>query len=152
MWLANNQYYFQNPLEFFNGPYSAAAIYARQLAQGIQPYPGDHNWRQAIHYYFAAMNMTIGPVALGFAALGALICVGRRYRWPLILLALPPLFYVVSMHAGGTPIYIPDLWPHSWYNTRYALAALPLVAFTCGAFVVSLPRPTRIVPGVLLAL
>jgi len=144
-WLAHNQYYFQNPLEFYNGPYSAAA------RQGLAQYPGNHDWRQAIHYYFAAMNLTIGPVALGVAALGLLICVGRRYRWPLILLALPPVFYIVSMHSGGTPIYVPDLWPHSWYNTRYALAALPLVAFTCGVFVASLPRQGRIAAGIVLA-
>ena len=98
------------------------------------------------------MNLTIGPVALCAAFLGAAICAGRRYRWPLILLALPPLFYIVSMHSGGTPIYIPDLWPHSWYNTRYALAALPLVAFTGGALVASLPRHWRMTTGALLAL
>ncbi len=150
-WLAHNQYYFQNPLEFFNGPYSAAAISARQHAQGIIN-PGDHNWLQAMQYYFAAMKLTIGPVALAIAAFGALICAGRRYFWPVILLALPPIFYILSMHSGGTPIYIPALWPHSWYNTRYALAALPLVAFTGAALVASLPRHWRMATGVLLTI
>jgi hypothetical protein len=149
-WLAHNQFYFSNPLEFYNGPYSAQAIYARQIAQGVHRYPGDHNWLQAAHYYFDAMNLTIGPVALGAAALGLLICLGRKYRWPVILLALPPVFYVVSMHAGGTPVYVPALWPHTWYNTRYALAALPLAAFTSGVFIASLPRPWRLTAGIVL--
>jgi hypothetical protein len=151
-WLAHNQYYYSNALEFYNGPYSALAIYARQRAQGTVLYPGDHAWLQAIHYYFAAMKLTIGPVALGAAALGTLICLGRRYRWPLVLLALPPVFYIGSMHSGGTPIYVPDLWPHAWYNTRYALAALPLVAFTGGALIASLPRHWRFTAGAILVI
>jgi len=151
-WLVHNQYYYSNALEFYNGPFSAAAIYARQLAQGIEHYPGDHAWLQALHYYFAAMKLTLGPVALGAAVLGGLICMGRNYRWPVALLALPPIFYVWSIHSGATPLYVPDLWPHSWYNTRYAVAALPLVAFTGGAFVGSLPRHWRLVAGALLAI
>jgi hypothetical protein len=151
-WFAHNQYYFQNPLAFYNGPYSAAAIYARQLAQGVPRHPGDHAWFDAARYYFAAMQWTLGPVALAAATLGALICMGRRYRWPLLLLALPPVFYVISMHSGGTPIYVPDLWPHSWYNTRYALAALPLVAFAGAVLIASLPRHVRIPAGALLAI
>lgn len=149
-WLAHNQFYYSNALEFFNGPFSAAAIYARQRATGTALYPGDHDWRAAIYYFFAAMKLTIGSVALLAAALGALICLGRRYRWPLVLLALPPIFYVWSMHSGATPIYIPELWPHSWYNTRYALAALPFVAFTGGALVASLPRHWRFAAAALL--
>ncbi len=151
-WLAHNQYYYSNALEFFNGPFSAVAIYARQRASGTALYPGDHDWRAAFYYYFAAMKLTIGPVALVAAALGVLISLGRRYRWPLILLALPPIFYVWSMHSGATPIYVPDLWPHSWYNTRYALAALPFVAFTGGALVGSLPRHWRFAAGAVLAI
>ncbi|HEV2200710.1 MAG TPA: glycosyltransferase family 39 protein [Bryobacteraceae bacterium] len=151
-WLAHNQYYYSNAFEFYNGPFSAAAIYARQIAQGIERYPGDHAWLQAIHYYFAAVKLTLGPVALGAALPGASICMGRGYRWPVALLALPPIFYVWSIHSGATPLYVPDLWPHSWYNTRYALAALPLVAFTGGAFVGSLPRHWRLTAGALLTI
>jgi hypothetical protein len=145
-WLAHNQFYYSNALEFFNGPFSAEAIYARQRALGNDLYPGDHAWLAAMHYYFAAMKLALGPVALAAAAFGTLICLGRRYRWPLVLLALPPIFYIWSMHSGGTPIYVPDLWPHSWYNTRYALAALPFIAFTGGALIASLPRHWRF-PG-----
>ena len=132
-WLAHNQYYYSNALEFYNGAYSAKAIYAAQLARGEAAYPGDHNWAQAIEYYFAAMKLPIGAPLLGVGALGGLIALCRKNWWPVLLLGLPPLFYVWSMHSGGTPIYVPGLWPHSWYNTRYALAALPLTAFAAGA-------------------
>jgi hypothetical protein len=53
---------------------------------------------------------------------------------------LTPLFYLWSMHSGSVPIYVPSLWPHSFYNTRYALTVLPLVAFAAGAVVLLAPR------------
>ncbi len=39
-------------------PWSAMAIYRRQLAGGMAPYPGDHDWRTALQYYFAAARLT----------------------------------------------------------------------------------------------
>jgi len=132
-WFAHNQYYYSNALEFYNGPYSAKAIYAAQLSHGMAPYPGDHDWSKAVEYYFAAMKLVIGGPLLAIGAIGASIAFCKKNWWPMLLLALPPVFYVWSMHSGGTPIYVPGLWPNTWYNTRYALAALPLAAFAAGA-------------------
>ena len=50
-WLAHNGWGYSNVLEFYNGPYSAKAYYARQLAEGMQRYPGDGDWMQAIRQY-----------------------------------------------------------------------------------------------------
>jgi len=63
----------------------------------------------------------------------------RETAWPLFLLFLPAVFYVWSMHSSGTPIFIPNLPPYSWYNTRYALAAVPFAAFAVGTLVTLLP-------------
>jgi hypothetical protein len=61
----------------------------------------------------------------------------------LLLLAPPPLFYVWTLHSGGIPIFVPDLWPNSLYNVRYGLAALPLLALAVGALVANLPTGWR---------
>jgi len=62
----------------------------------------------------------------------------------LLVLSLPPLFYLWSMYSsGGTPIHVPGLWPHSYYNTRYGLAALPLLAFASAALVMAVPKRFR---------
>ena len=67
----------------------------------------------------------------------------RRTAWPLLLLLLPAIFYLWSMHSsGGTPIFVPSLM-HSWYNTRYGLVLLPFAAFACAAFIAILPMSTR---------
>jgi hypothetical protein len=151
-WLAHNQHYYSNALEFYNGPWSAAAIYARQLAGGMQPYPGDHDWRVALRYYFTAAKLVVGTAALVIGSLGVLAALGKRAALvPLLMLALPPGFYIWSMHSSGTPIFIPTLWPFSFYNTRYAIAVLPLVAFAAGAIVAMIPARLRLATAFVLA-
>ena len=133
-WLAFNQYWYSNPLEFYNGPYSALALYRKQLAQGV-PYPADHNWRKSIEYYFAASKMVAGPLLLIAGAAGALIAGARKICWPVLFLAITPVFYIWSMHSSGVNMYVPGMFPFSSYNTRYAVAVIPLAAFAAGALV-----------------
>jgi 4-amino-4-deoxy-L-arabinose transferase-like glycosyltransferase len=134
-WLGHNWWIYSNPLEFYNGPYSAISIYRRALAHNMAPYPGDHDWRAASFYYGTAVQMCSGWVAVIIAITGLAGVLGKRVLWPVLFAALPPLFYVWSMHSGGTPIYVPTLWPFSYYNTRYALTALPLIAIAGGCLV-----------------
>ena len=131
-WLAHNWWLYSNPLEFYNGPYSAMAIYQRALAQNTTPYRGDHNWPMAVLYYATAVRWCAGLTAVALAVAGLAGAIWKRVFWPVVLAAIPPLFYVWSMHSGGTPIFVPSLWPFSYYNTRYALAALPLLAVAGG--------------------
>src|SRR6202163_461053 len=49
-WLAHNQYYYSNALEFYTGEGSARAI------EGGASHPGQHNWRYAIEYYLVAVK------------------------------------------------------------------------------------------------
>jgi hypothetical protein len=150
-WLAHNQFYYSNALEFFNGPYSAAAIYARQIAAGMAPYPGDHNWWQAIEYYSAAAKLVCGPVLLAFGGAGAIVAFSKRVAWPILLLAIPPAFYIWSMHSSSAALFVPSLWPFSWYNTRYAITVLPLAAFAAGALVLLLPVAIRLAGAIAIA-
>lgn len=144
-WLAHNRYYYGNALEFYNGPYSALAI------QGAVDYPGHHDWRKAIQYYFAAVRLTSGWPLLALGTLGGLAALVKRAWWPLFLLALAPAFYVWSVHSGASPIHVPDLPPYSWYNTRYALAVLPLAAMAAGALVMLIPFRFRLIAALAMA-
>jgi hypothetical protein len=142
-WLAHNRFYNGDALEFYRGQWSALGIYKRQLAQGMARYPGDHDWHKAIEYYSTAVRLAAGWPALILGAAGTFAALWKRAWWPILLLALSPVFYVMSMHSSGTPIFVPTLYPHSWYNTRYALAALPLVALCAGALVALIPGRWR---------
>ena len=128
-WIAHNLWYYGNPWEFYNGPYSARAIYQRALDAGLARYPGDHEWSKAWLYFRTAAQLCSGWGLVVVGLLGLVAALIRRAWWPVFFLLLPPVFYVLSLYSAGTPIFVPTLWPSSYYNTRYGLAALPLFAF-----------------------
>ncbi|MBZ5581422.1 MAG: glycosyltransferase family 39 protein [Acidobacteriia bacterium] len=130
-WLANNWWLAGDALDFYHGPFSAQAI------QAGKPYPGKGDWAMAWLYYRTAVRLCAGPVLALLAIAGIVAALLRRAFWPVLLLALPPAFYVWSLHSSGTPIFVPELWPHSYYNTRYGLAALPLLALAGAALAVA---------------
>jgi hypothetical protein len=136
-WLAHNFYYTGDMLSFYRGPDSAKAI------QGAAFYPGRDNSAVAWLQYRTAARLAIGPALLWMAVAGALGALARKAIWPLVLLALPPVFYLWSLHSGGTPIFVPTQWPFSYYNTRYGLALLPLAAFASAAIVAWAPSQLR---------
>jgi len=47
---------------------------------------------------------------------------------PLLFLLVPIPFYALSIAYGGVPIFIPNWWPFTHYNTRYGLQLLPALA------------------------
>jgi hypothetical protein len=127
-WFLHNAWCCGDWLEFYRGPWSAKAIYQRQLASGMERYPGDGDWLTAARYFFEAARLAVGwPLAVAGVA-GLVVCLKRRVWWPAAILALAPFFYIWSMVSSGTPIYVPHLYPFSSYNTRYGLALLPLLA------------------------
>jgi len=137
-WLGHNWWCCSNVLDFYNGPYSAKGI------QGAAYYPGLHNWAKAFLYFRTAVRWCAGVplVWLGTAGLAACVAV-RKARWPALLLCLPGVFYVWSIHSSGTPIFVPDLWPNSYYNSRYGLALLPALAFGAATWVAFAPVRAR---------
>ncbi len=142
-WLAHNYWIVGDPLDFYRGPYSARAI------QGDRYYPGKGNWAMAWLYYRTAVRLCAGWFLALLALGGAVAALAKRVFWPLALLALPGAFYVWSLHSGGTPIHVPELWPHSYYNTRYGLAALPLLALASAALAAVAPARRRTLAAVL---
>jgi hypothetical protein len=137
-WFAHNWWETGNALDFYNGPYSPRAI------QGGKPYPGYQKLAEAFHYYFTAGRLCSGSTLLALGATGAVFAVRTKARIPMLLLLLTPLFYVVSMYSsGGSPIYLPELWPFSYYNTRYGIALVGLCAFGAGGVVLRLPQRWR---------
>ena len=133
-WAAHSWWETGNALDFYNGPYSPRAI------QGAKSYPGYRDWIAAIHYYSTAGELCAGTGLILLGITGPVFAWRHRTASPLLFLLLTPLFYIWSMHSsGGTPIYLPTLWPFSYYNSRYGVAVVPLCAFAAGAIVLALP-------------
>jgi hypothetical protein len=126
LWLAYNAAVYRNPLEFANGPYSPQAI--EQKTHTVNPAKG--NVVAAGSYFLKAAELNVanssweGRTWLGLAILGAIAAWLRRKRI-LLLLALPVVFYALSIAYGSVPIFVPTWWPFSYYNVRYGLQLLP---------------------------
>ncbi|MDX2270275.1 MAG: glycosyltransferase family 39 protein [Bryobacter sp.] len=139
-WLIHNAIFYSDPLEFYRGVDSARAILQRGLEKGYPPHPGDHDWPAAFRQFAIATKAVNGWPLLLLAACGLPFVLRQRpTAWLLFLMLLSPLFYVMSLHSGGTPIYVPEVYPFSHYNTRYALAALPLLSFSLAGLAQALP-------------
>ncbi len=132
LWVLHDWHRYGNPLEFYNGPYSAKAIYAHQLLTTGFHYPTEGSYLLSARYYLEDLKLVIGPMSLELAVLGfavwAIDARMRRRRSAALLLLVPLIFYVQSMASAAVPIYVPTLFPHTYYNLRYALEMLPAIA------------------------
>ncbi|MGH9486219.1 MAG: hypothetical protein ACRD04_01330 [Terriglobales bacterium] len=136
-WFAYNWFYFKSTLDFLNGPYSAKAI------AGALRYPGDHALGVAALYYLKTVVLTCG-LPLAILALVGLLgwrCWRRHPEAWLLLLPLP--WYLWAMWSGNVPIFLPQYWPHAYYNLRYGVQLLPAVALFSGLAVAALFAAAR---------
>ncbi|HEY0307953.1 MAG TPA: hypothetical protein VGB94_07320, partial [Acidobacteriaceae bacterium] len=136
-WLAYNAHYFHDPLDFMRGPYSAAAIEKKTSPPGSRHYRGWHNPAWSLLFYTrtaqvdaAAWETGFGVMVLALAGLWAAFRKKLDGRGALALLWFPLPFYMYSIAYSSIPIFIPQLWPHSFYNARYGMELLPALALS----------------------
>lgn len=132
-WFAYNQHFFHDWLDFMRGPYSAAAIEKRTTPPGAGHYRGWHNPGWSLLLYTRASQVDAAAWELGFGVLaaaiaGLVLAVRRRISLSAVLLWMPLPFYVYAVAYGSVPIFIPQMWPHSYYNSRYGMEMLPVLA------------------------
>ncbi len=132
-WLAYNQHFYHDWIDFLRGPYSAAAIEKRTSPPGSRHYRGWHNPAWALLFYTRTAQVDASAWETGFLLMAAAIAglwstVRRRLEPPALLLWMPLPFYVYSIAYGSVPIFIPQLYPHSFYNARYGMELLPALA------------------------
>lgn len=163
-WLAYNQHFFHDPLDFMRGPYSALAIEQKTSKAGVH-HPGWHNpfWAAVVYLRTAQLDTSAwetGFAVAAFAFAGLVLAVRRRLDTVSTLLWVPLPFYIYSIAYGSVPIFIPPLFPHSYYNSRYGVEMLPaFVVFACVALnwmqergAASQPLLVRLMPPVALLL
>ena len=132
-WLAYNQHFMHDPLDFLRGPYSAAAIEKKTMPPNGHHHRGWHNPAWALLFYTRTAQVDAafwetGFVVMAAALAGLILAVRRRLALSILLLWIPLPFYVYSISYGSVPIFIPQLWPHAYYNSRYGMELLPALA------------------------
>ncbi|GGG77611.1 hypothetical protein GCM10011585_20900 [Edaphobacter dinghuensis] len=132
-WLGYNQHFYHDPLDFMRGPYSASAIEKKTSPPGSHHYRGWHNPGWALLFFTRTAQVDASVWETGFAVMivalaGLILAICRRIALPSLLLWLPLPFYVYAIAYSSVPIFIPQLWPHSYYNARYGMELLPALA------------------------
>ncbi|HMH12419.1 MAG TPA: hypothetical protein VK578_04870 [Edaphobacter sp.] len=132
-WLAYNQHFFHDALDFMRGPYSASAIEKKTTPPGSPHYHGWHDplWASLLYTRTAQLDAAAwetGFIVMAAAIAGLILTLRRRFVLPAVLLWIPLPFYIYSVAYGSVPIFIPPLWPHSFYNSRYGMGMLPAFA------------------------
>lgn len=126
-----------NALYFTSSQFSANSQQQGWLAKG--QLPSYHNIISALSYY-TVTSASIAGVLLFLGMIVGLIVFLRSKDWltkALITLVLlvPFIFYVTTLYAGQSMIFIPHLTPvnFEWrlFNVRYGIVMLPAVAFGC---------------------
>jgi len=132
LWLLHNDYRYGNALEFYNGPHSTQAQYAHQLATTAFRYPTDGSIQMAARYFLEDLKLVIGVWPLALAVLGLIVWAvdGReRSRRASVLLFLVPLpFNIQGIAHAAVPLYVPTLFPNTYYNLRLGMELLPAAA------------------------
>jgi len=148
LWLWYNAKYEGDWLDFIRGPYSAKAIEAKTTPPGSKPRRGMHNPGWAFIYFTRAAQVDAVAYELGFGVLSAAI-IGSYLAWKqrlsrvVLLLWVPLPFYVYSIAWGSVPMFIPQLYPGSYYNSRYGMELLPVFAIFTAIALAAVERKLR---------
>ncbi len=144
LWFWYNAHFEHDWLDFLRGPYSAKQIERRTAPPG-QHYRGWHNIGWAALFYTRTAQIDAAAWETGFALMAAALyglwlsckrralttvaaAVHARAESFILLLWIPLPFYIYSVAYGSVPIFIPQLWPHAFYNARYGMELLPALS------------------------
>jgi hypothetical protein len=155
LWLLHNAYRYGNALEFYNGTSSSKGQYAHQLATTAFRYPADGSLWVAARYYLTDLELVMGVWPLVLALLGLVVWAAdhreRPRRWAALLLLVPFPFYIQGLAYAAVPLYVPTLFPHTYYNLRLGVEMLAGVALFA-SFLLSPRLPRRVRSTLLLIL
>ncbi|MGC4108194.1 MAG: hypothetical protein QM753_17860 [Thermomicrobiales bacterium] len=126
-------------LGFLDSEYASAKIWVGSADRAVG------HLGLAFKTYWYAMQMMCGSWALlaGIAGL-VLFLIRDRLRVEtvgILVLLFPVPFFTYALYAGQRPMHVPQI-NGDYYNVRFALQMLPLVAFMLGMLVESIVKVT----------
>ncbi|WP_419805854.1 ArnT family glycosyltransferase [Terriglobus sp.] len=133
LWFLYNAKYQGDWLDFLRGPYSAGAIEKKTSPPSAGRYHGWHNPLYAFLYFTRAAQLDAAFWESGFVLFagslaGAWLLAKQTTNRIALLLWVPLPFYMYSIAWSSVPIFIPQLYPNAWYNSRYGMELLPAFA------------------------
>ena len=151
LWLVYNFTIFGDAFAWQHSVTSAAAQQSELARLGLLPAKG-HPEVASLLFAWTVLDVA-GAIVVLLALSGWIVEVakpGRRLQslGLLALLCAPIAFELLSLLLGQSAIYVPQLDPVGFFNVRYGLVALPLVAVGCGLLAAQ-GRRTALLAGLL---
>lgn len=135
-WGMYNFVNFNNPFEFIYGEFSAFNQQEVLAAQGLLTTQG--NLGMTLKVLGGAAWQVVTPVVLLLGCLGLIwLVTSSGFDVPLFvagILMSPFVFNLAALYLGQTTVQNDFSLPTGFFNTRYALTLLPLMAFCVGVF------------------
>lgn len=138
LWLLWDFLILSDPFYFTNSSFSAKSQQQGWLARG--ELPTYRNLYLSAAYYVVTSTENLSLTVTAMAVLGLLIFLGdktvtNKYAIA-ILLSVPFFFYIATLYAGQSVIFIPSLTPDTFewqlFNVRYGLVMIPFAAVFVG--------------------
>ncbi|MDD5543419.1 MAG: hypothetical protein PHX83_09610 [Acidobacteriia bacterium] len=143
-WFAHNWFMYGDALEFVRGPYSAWALYMRQVAELHFKYPTEGHLWLSVLYFSKSMRYCGGEICFWLAVLGLGVFIawglkprgdfkaGLKSYWlssnaTFLLLLVPCAFYIYALSKGRVPTYVVDYYPYQNFGVRYGHLAIPAI-------------------------
>lgn len=157
-WFEYNHVFAHDWLDFMRGPYSAKEIDRKTSPPGSHHYFGWHNPAWSLMLYARTAQVDAAAWETGWLLAAATLCgtwkfLKQQGSRAALLLWVPLPFYVYSISYGSVPIFIPQLYPHAFYNSRYGMELLPALAifgaFSLAVFAAYLKRVKPLAVGLI---
>jgi hypothetical protein len=148
-WFAHNWLEYGDVWEFIRGPYSARALYWKQIATYHFRYPTEGHWWLSLLYYTKSVRHCAGELPFWLATIGLLVVImqaisksaagspqqkeaGGSWHFTHFLFLVPFVFYVLSLAEGRVPTYVAEYYPYTNFGVRYGHIPIPAVVTLAG--------------------
>ena len=135
LWLLWNLLIFKDPLYFAFGPYSAHAQQERLLSSNELNTKGNIFLSIKVYLDCAMYNSYTLPFILAAIGLIAFILdkkISVESKIASISVLSPPLFNIIALYLGHSVLFMPGVYGDNWFNVRYGVAVIPMVAILIG--------------------
>jgi len=135
LWILWDLLILNDPLYFTNSPFSAKSQQQGWLGRG--ELPAYHNLKLAFVYYTVTVFTNLGTFISASSLLGLGVYLLSKMNYlrlsALVLFFVPFIFYIITLYAGQSIIFIPSLAPVEFefnlFNVRYGVMMIPASAF-----------------------
>ncbi|KKR00896.1 MAG: Glycosyl transferase family 2 [Candidatus Woesebacteria bacterium GW2011_GWB1_39_12] len=138
LWFLWNLLIFKDPFYFAFGEFSARTQQTQLEAAGELPTKGNLFLSFKAYFFALVYNTYTYPFFVGIIGFLALIQ-DKKINWRVRLATLALfgalIFNVIALYMGHSVLFLPEIIGKTWFNVRYGVMLLPMIAISFGYLV-----------------